>query len=119
MEETLAMWTITLIFFTAWLSYLTQKLGSGLKLIESSDEGVGEIGEALTQVITLLQQLPEFMKSQVQEYIPEFHINQQGPSWVNALIEHMVGKQENDYSASTAARDVQGRFIDATTEKET
>ena len=123
MEPELALFTICLIFFSGWLSFLTQRLGNGLKLIEDSDAGVGEIGEALAQVISLLQELPDWLREEVKEYIPQFHINQQGPTWIEPLIQHWLGNvsksDENvTFNSGDAVRDATGRFIEHATTKE-
>lgn len=122
MDPEMALFTICLIFFSGWLSFLTQKLSSGLAMIEDSDQGVAEIAAGLEQVVRLLSELPEWLRDEVKEYIPQFHINQQGPSWIQPLIEHWLGNvNENLHSnmGASVARDTAGRFItDATTKEE-
>jgi len=120
MEPELALFTICLIFFSGWLSFLTQKLSSGLAIIEDSDQGVAEIAGGLEQVVSLLQELPAWMREEVKEFIPQFHINQQGPTWIQPLIEHWLGNQTaNTNNPADIGRDTAGRFIEnATTPKE-
>lgn len=125
MEPDIALFTICLLFFSGWLSYLTQRLAQGLKLIEDSDAGVEEIGRGLGEVVALLQALPEWLREEVKEYIPQFHINQQGPTWIEPLIQHWLGNVSNEGGNVTfkdregLARDTAGRFIEhATTTKE-
>ena len=124
MEPDIALFTICLLFFSGWLSYLTQRLAQGLRLIEDSDAGVEEIGRGLGEVVALLQALPEWLREEVREYIPQFHINQQGPTWIEPLIQHWLGNVKNSgenvtINSEDAIRDAAGRFIeDATTTKE-
>ena len=124
MEPDIALFTICLLFFSGWLSYLTQRLAQGLRLIEDSDAGVEEIGRGLGEVVALLQALPEWLREEVREYIPQFHINQQGPTWIAPLIQHWLGNVKNSgenvtFNSEDAIRDAAGRFIeDATTTKE-
>ena len=124
MEPDIALFTICLLFFSGWLSYLTQRLAQGLRLIEDSDAGVEEIGRGLGEVVALLQALPEWLREEVREYIPQFHINQQGPTWIEPLIQHWLGNVKNSggnvtFNSEDAIRDAAGRFIeDATTTKE-
>lgn len=106
---------MALVFFTGWLSWLGHKLNRGLDLIEDSDAGVEEIGAALTEVIQLLKGLPEWMSEEVKQYVPEFHINQQGPSWVEPIINHVLGNvigKEHLRTEDSSPRDTEGRFID-------
>ena len=93
-------------------------------MIEDSDAGVEEIGRGLGEVVALLQALPEWLREEVREYIPQFHINQQGPTWIEPLIQHWLGNVKNSgenvtFNSEDAIRDAAGRFIeDATTTKE-
>lgn len=99
---------------------LTHKLGTGLKLIEDSDAGVEEIGRGLGEVVALLQALPEWLRDEVKEYIPQFHINQQGPTWIEPLVQHWLGnmsKNEHSYNPTPSPKDDAGRFLDATTKE--
>ena len=121
MDPEIALFTICLIFFSGWLSVLTQKLGAGLKMIEESDQGVEEIGRGLGEVVALLQALPEWLRDEVKEYIPQFHINQQGPTWIEPLVQHWLGNMSRNEPFNTPATPqdpATGRFIDATTTKE-
>ena len=123
MEPDIALFTICLLFFSGWLSYLTQRLAQGLRLIEDSDAGVEEIGRGLGEVVALLQALPEWLREEVREYIPQFHINQQGPTWIEPLIQHWLGNVKNSgenvtFNSGDAVRDATGRFIEHATTKE-
>jgi len=125
MQPEMALFTICLIFFSGWLSFLTQRLAQALRVIEDSDQGVEEISQGLAQVVSLLQSLPEWLREEVKEYIPQFHINQQGPTWIEPLIQHWLGNVSNPgenvtfNSPADVARDTAGRFIEhATTPKE-
>jgi hypothetical protein len=111
MDTDLLLWTLTLIFFTAWLSWLGGRLNAGLKVIDGSDQGVQEIGEALGEVIVLLQQLPDWLKQEVQQYVPEFHMNTSPfAPLIEAVVKNLSGEQPlKTYSAPD--QDKEGRFI--------
>ena len=113
MEEAtqLILWMISLVFFTAWLSYLSGRLNAGLKVIDGSDQGVEEIGNALGEVIGLLQQLPEFLRDEVGKYTPEFHMNSSPLApLIEAIVKNISGEQPlKTYEAPP--QDKEGRFI--------
>ncbi len=121
MEVELVLYTVTLIFFSAWLSYLSNRLNGGLRLIEDSDAGVEEIGRGLSEVIELLKQLPAWMSEEVKEYIPEFHINQGQGAWLQPILEKFLSNAIGTEPLSTddGVRDSEGRFIHAPTKEET
>ena len=119
MEPDLILFMICLVFFTGWLSFLTNRLNHGLVSIEDSDQGVAEIAEGLGEVVTLLQQLPEWLKEEIKQYVPEFHINQ-GQTWLQPIVEHLLGNaigKEHSSSAPPSVRDTGGRFIGSETEE--
>jgi len=122
MDPEMALFTICLYFFQ-WLALiLDAKTLIWTRYDRRFGSGVAEIAAGLEQVVRLLSELPEWLRDEVKEYIPQFHINQQGPSWIQPLIEHWLGNvDENLHSnmATSVARDTAGRFItDATTPKE-
>ena len=117
MDTDLLLWSLTLVFFTGWLALLTGRLNGGLKLLEGSDQGVEEIGQGLSEVIQLLQQLPAWLKEEVQQYVPEFHMNS---SPFAPLVETIVNNLTNQplKTYEPPPQDKEGRFI-GTTEEET
>ena len=110
-EFELALWMISLVFFTGWLSWLSGRLNAGLKVIDGSDQGVEEIGNALGEVIGLLQQLPEFLRDEVGKYTPEFHMNSSPLApLIEAIVKNISGEQPlKTYEAPP--QDKEGRFI--------
>lgn len=107
----MALWMLSLVFFTAWLSWLSGRLNAGLKVIDGSDQGIEEIGGALGEVIGLLQQLPEFLRDEVGKYTPEFHMNSSPLApLIEAIVKNISGEQPlKTYEAPP--QDKEGRFI--------
>ena len=120
MEPDDILYMVCLVFFTGWLSFLTNRLNHGLQIVEESDQGVAEIGEALGEVVSLLQQLPEWLKEEIKQYGPEFHINQ-GQTWLQPIVEHLLGnalgKEQPSSAPPSSVRDTGGRFIGSETEE--
>ena len=109
-EFELALWMISLVFFTAWLSWLSGRLNAGLSVIDGSEAGVQEIGEALSEVIGLLQQLPAWMKEEVKDYVPQFHmISSPLAPLIEAIVKNISGEQP--LKAYEGTRNAEGEFI--------
>lgn len=111
MEPDLILWSLTLVFFTGWLSWLSSRLNAGLKVIDGSDQGVEEIAEGLGEVIQLLQQLPAWLKEEVAQYVPQFHMNSSPLApLVEVLVKNLTGDQPLK-TYETPPQDTAGRFI--------
>ena len=91
-----------LVFFTAWLSHLSAKLGSGLAAIETSDEQLDEIRESIEIVAQLLSKLPELM--------PQFNLPTSNP--LMPIFEAFARKLSGESPLMTYApsQDSDGRF---------
>jgi len=94
-----------LCFFTAWVSYLTNRLNQALDTIDHSGGELEEIRGAVEIVGQILNQLPEMLKSGV----PEFHLNSSPLTPIfEAIARNLSGEQP--LKAYEATRDAEGRF---------
>ena len=99
-----------LVFFTAWLSHLSSKLGSGLAAIETSDEQLDEIRESIEIVSQLLSKLPELM--------PQFNLPTSNP--LMPIFEAFARKLSGESPLMTYApsQDSDGKFDGTQKEQE-
>lgn len=96
----------SLCFFTAWVSYLTNKLNKSLETIEDSGGELEEIRGAVELVGQILSQLPDLLKSGV----PEFHMNSSPLTPIfEAIARNLSGEQP--LKTYEAARNAEGEFI--------
>ena len=91
MEEfEIVLFLLSLCIFTAWLSYLSNRLSRSLEIIDDSSGELEEIRGAVEMVGAILNQLPDILKSGV----PEFHMNSSPLTPIfEAIAKNLVGEQ--------------------------
>ena len=113
MEEfEVVLFLCSLCIFTAWLSFLQNKLSRSLDTIDDSTGELEEIRAAVEMVGQILNQLPEILKSGV----PEFHMNTNPLQPIfEAIARNLSGEQPlKTYEAPTGP---DGRYIGTQTEE--
>ena len=104
----------SLCFFTAWVSFLTNRLNQALETIDQSGGELEEIRVAVEMVGQILNSLPELLKSGV----PEFHMNTNPLQPIfEAIARSLSGEQP--LKTYEAARNAEGEFIGAPQIEET
>ena len=109
MEQiSIVLWTCCLVFFTAWLTYLSNKINNSLESIDQSSADVDEIREGVEVIAHLMNKLPEMM--------PSFNMN---TSPLQPLVEAFVSnfQQNAGLRGSEPQRAPDGLYI-ATTKEE-
>lgn len=102
---------IALVGFGSWLSYLSYKIETSLRLVEDSDERLQEIRDSVEVVATLLNRLPELLPSFTMQTNP-----------LQPIFEAFASKLSGEKPLMTyeAPRSTDGRFNDGTkTQSET
>ena len=96
----------SLCFFTAWVSYLTNRLNNALEIIDHSGGELEEIRGAVEMVGQILHSLPDLLKSGV----PEFHMNTNPLQPIfEAIARNLSGEQPLKTYEGT--RNAEGEFI--------
>ena len=71
-----------LVFFTAWLSILSNRIGNAVKQIENGDDQLDEIRESVELVAQILSKLPEML--------PSFHMNNSPTDFLKPVVEAFI-----------------------------
>ena len=71
-----------LVFFTAWLSILSNRIGNAVKQLENGDDQLDEIRESVEIVAQILAKLPEMM--------PNFALNNSPTDFLKPIVEAIV-----------------------------
>jgi hypothetical protein len=97
---------LALVGFGSWLSYLSWKIETSLRIVENSEERLDEIKDSVELVATILNRLPELM--------PQFSMN---TNPLQPIFEAFAQKLSGTQSLMTLdpARGPDGRFNDGTT----
>ena len=101
-----------LIFFTAWLSLLSNRMHNSLDRIENSDVQLDEIKESVELVAQILSRLPEMM--------PNFALNNSPTDFLKPIVEAFVsnlGGPQPLMTYETQTRDAGGQYGTGTKEK--
>ena len=99
----------SLVFFTAWLSWLTNKLRNVLDSVDTSGADIEEIRDGVEVVAQILHKLPDLM--------PSFNMNTSPlQPLVEAFAQNIMGQQP--LRTHDAPRDLEGRYIATKTEEE-
>jgi len=59
----LILFSVFLLFFSGWFTYLTFRIHSSLIHLEDSDDAIDEIRESVEIVVQILNRLPDLMPS--------------------------------------------------------
>ena len=107
MEEfEVVLFLVSLCIFTAWLSFLANRLNQALDSIDQSGGEIEEIRNAVEIVGQILAQLPDLLKSGV----PEFHMNSNPLTPIfEAIVRNLSGEQPLKTYEGT--RNAEGEFI--------
>jgi hypothetical protein len=71
-----------LVFFTAWLSLLSNKISNAVTQLENGDDQLDEIRESVEIVAQILAKLPEML--------PSFHMNNSPTDFLKPVVEAFV-----------------------------
>lgn len=118
----LALFSASLVVFTAWLSYLSAQLRSAANELENSGANADDLAEAVEMIQKALAAIWENMPTmdRITELVPQFHLNQQETA--GTAFFDFVGKyfMDNSQPSNTPdnARDTTGRYIGTTQEQE-
>jgi len=94
-----------LVFFTAWLSILSNRLGNACDRLENGDDQLDEIRESVEIVAQILTKLPEML--------PQFHMNNSPTEFLKPIVEAFVsnlGGPQPLMSYDSQPRDVGGQY---------
>ena len=107
MEEfEVVLFLVSLCIFTAWLSFLANRLNQALDSIDQSGGEIEEIRNAVEIVGQILHQLPDLLKSGV----PEFHMNTNPlQPIIEAIARNLSGEQP--LKAYEGTRNAEGELI--------
>jgi hypothetical protein len=117
-SELLALFWLSLIVFTAWLSYLSARLQAAARELERSGGDADELAEAVELIQKALAAIWENMPTmdRISELVPQFHLNQQETA--GSAFFDFVGKyfmdQNQPSNTPQDSRDSAGRYIGAT-----
>jgi hypothetical protein len=92
----------SLVFFTAWLSWLTNKLRNVLDSVDTSGADIEEIRDGVELVAQILHKLPDLMPSFTMATSPLQPL-------VEAFAQNIMGQQP--LRTHDAPRDLDGRYI--------
>ena len=99
----------SLVFFTAWLSWLTNRLRNVLDSVDTSGADIEEIRDGVELVAQILHKLPDLM--------PSFNMNTSPlQPLVEAFAQNIMGQQP--LRTHDVPRDSDGRYIATKTEEE-
>ena len=101
-----------LVFFTAWLSILSNRLANACTQLENGDDQLDEIRESVEIVAQILTKLPEML--------PQFHMNNSPTEFLKPIVEAFVsnlGGPQPLMSYDSQPRDAGGQYGTRTEEK--
>jgi hypothetical protein len=88
------------ILFTSWVLITSFRINRALEKLTKTDDLLEDLGDDITQVVAILQKLPELM--------PQFQV-QQGNGIAEMIIQKMFGIDEG-ISAALPPRNAEGQF---------